>query len=289
VRTLFSRCVPASGGAAGYILTRRPGIGSEITLPNNTDIAVTSGTPFGTFGAWTLVQAAQAFDVWIDNFYAFRQGVGKAIGDALIEWSYGAANTPLNAHRYNEIILDPAGDDAGRYGMMSNTYHTLLPAGNALYARVSEASAAATWRVLAVGWTAVPAFTPLDVASATGAGRYYPTNVAAGATALNVPSAVAPAFGAWTTVVDPAPNDMLVEHVMQAASAGGATGSFWIYQLGIGAAGAELDVGTFPTGNSEMLHNCVPPVWVKAGERLAVRAAFLAVSARRTIIKVVDL
>jgi len=287
MRTLFSRCVQA--GAAGTILTRRPGCGSEITLPAAGSVLVVSGTPFGTMGAWTLLQAGLATDTYLTRIVAARQTVPAVLGNAVVEWGYGTipAVNALDALRTCEIITDAAGDDIGRYITHINTFNTLLAAGQDLDARVSEAAAAANWRVWAVGWAgAVPDFTPLDVKVPTGIGRYYPSNTSGG---LNVACGAIPAYGAWVQVVAAAPNDMLIEQVVGAYSAGGVTANSGAFQIGIGAAGAEVDVGTFIVQHQIAQPDIEPPVWVKAGERVAIRGATPGGAPRFMLVKVKDL
>mgnify|MGYP001567828297 CR=1 FL=1 len=269
-----------------YIVTRRPGVGAEILLPTTGPVVVAAGTPFGTFAAFVAL-ATPANDTFMTRLQTRRLIIPAAVGNFIVEFAYGAGNTALDALRAQNSIVDPAVDDAGNLYADLNTFNTKIPAGQQLKARVSDGVAAANWEIWACGWdSAMPTFTVLNVAIPSGAGRYYPTNVSTG---LGVVAGAIPTYGAWLQVVAAAPNDMLVSSVSNASSLGNQGTVGTAYQIGIGAAGAEVACGTFLAARNQGTINCQPPVWVKSGERLAIRAASTSAATKLTMVKVVDL
>lgn len=276
-----------SAPAAISTLVRRPGCGAEVLLPNTGVITIVAGTPIWVFSAWTAEEPISATDRFINGLYLSRETVPGATRDSGVEWGYGAGPTSIAFFRNTFIIVDPALDDVGRVVYHVNAFNAKIPAGNALQARVSDGVGAATWKVWATAWdTAVPTFTPLGVDISTGATRYYPTNISAG---LLVPMAALPAFGAWTTVVDPAPNDMVVMDVSLGSAAAGVISPSDAFQIGIGAAGSEQALATVVVLHTFHTNAIQPPVWVKAGERLAIRGAALGAGNRNVLVQVADL
>jgi hypothetical protein len=267
-------------------VARRPGCGAEV-LASNLPVTVAAGNPFPTFGAWVALGTPGA-GLFLTRIQARRLAVPASAGNNIIELGYGAGPTALDVIRCIFAINDgPPANDVGYLPADLNTYNTKVPAGQSLQARISDANAGVNWEIWTCGWSgAVPTFTPLVVASPAGAARYYPSNTSLG---LTPASGTSPAYGAWLTVIDPAPNDLPVTALHCGWLLGNFLATGVAYQLGIGAAGAEQPVGTFLQGHATNAINIDPPVWVLAGERLAVRAASSGASNRNVLVKVTDL
>jgi hypothetical protein len=274
--------------ALPYIATRRPGCGAEIFLPSSGGaVVVASATPFGTPGAWSAI-GTPANDLYLTRLYARRDNTWGTVGQPIaIEWGYGAGPTSIDIQRGAVMMTDPAADDAGYPWNDRTTFHTRVPAGQSLQARVNE-GVSKNWRLMAVGWdTDVPTFTTLNVDRPAGAGRFYPSNYStAGITST---AGIMPAYGAWVTVVDPAPNDMLVTEALGGFLSSSITVTGAAIQLGIGAAGSEQPVATVIHGRGNNMAPLWPPVWVLAGERLALRTSYIAAVTQAYFVKVIDL
>jgi len=278
----------SAGGAAGFILTRRPGVGSEIFMAQTGPTVVASGTPLGTFGAWVALGGALAADLYLTRLQARRTVIPATLANFAVEFAYAAGATAVDAMRQQNSIVDgPPANDAGFLAADLNTYNTKIPSGGTLSSRITDGAGAVDWQVWVCGWSgSLPAFTRLSAASPAGAGRYYPSNVSAG---LAVVAAAYPNYGAWVQVVAAAPNDLLIMAVHHASSLPNTGSPGTAYQVGIGAAGQEVPVGISLAGRNLSNTNLEPPVWVKAGERLAVRASSAAAANRLAVVKVIDL
>jgi hypothetical protein len=281
---LIQGAAPASNP---YIAVRRPGCGAEIFLPSSGGAAlIASSTPYATPGAWSAI-ATPANDLYLTRLFARRDNTYTAFGGVAVEYGYGAGPTSIDVLHGTAMMVDPAADDAGYPWLDLPTFNTRVPAGQSLQARIAEA-VSKNWRIMVAGWdTDVPAFETLPYDRPAGAGRFYPGNNHN--TGVTSTAGIMPAYGAWVTVVDPAPNDMLVVQVAHGVSAGSITAVGVALQLGIGAAGSEQEVYTALVGRGNGMALAWPPVWLLAGERLALRTSYVAAINHGYFVKVIDL
>lgn len=288
---LFRRCNPPAGGVAGYQVRRDATHNETLLLPGTTARAVPSGAAANAFGAWTTVGTPPASDLYVSHLHQVRPTIPATAGVQRIEWSHGAGNTPVDAVLRGLIVNDPTSDDLGWMDIFDRAWGFLIPSGSQVYARALCGEVGPIeFNVALAGWPgAYPDWATLPDTSvpALGAGRYYPSNTGAPAA---ITAAVLPAYGAWAQLVAAAPgNGLLVTRITPQTILSGITALLTAYQLGIGAAGSEVAVATVLTGNALASTWVWPPVWVQAGERLAIRAGSNGAGNRSAYVKVYDL
>jgi hypothetical protein len=284
---LRSKSAPGGAVSVPRYLARRTG--AEILLPAaGAPITVTSGVGAAwTFGAWTLI-GTPANDFYLSHAHVAYVETLAAIQSLLLELSRTAAHTPVDATRYPMGVSDPTGDSVAYFPLDYTARPQLIPAGQAVYGRSAiQGGLARDFRTLLVGWdTAMPVWTALASGIVTGPGRYYPSNTAGQITVA--------CGGAWVpgnsvTVVDPAPNDMLVTDVILLASAGMGALSAAAVQVGYGPNLGETWCATVPLGNVCSPWYIHPPVLIRAGERLAMRGARNVAGNVFVLVKVYDM
>jgi len=280
------RSKPAAGaGGATTHWARRDG--AEIFLPTTGGpIAVTSGA-INTFGAWTAI-ATPANDFYLSHLLVFLSVIPAALARLVVEFGYGAGPTALDVTRLDTNVVDPTADAAGYIELHLRSRPTLVAASQQIQARAYSSRAADAFACMVAGWdTSYPTWTALPANTVAGPGRYYPSNTSTTGILAN-----AGAWGTWgtaVTVVDPAPNDMLVTQLLQVATAANVISTGVAYQVGYGAAGSETWCATLLTGHASRAPWVWPPVWVKSGERLAARAQANAAGYRPCLLKVHDM
>jgi hypothetical protein len=163
------------------------------------------------------------------------------------------------------------------------------PAGQAIYARAATVQGGVcAYEVILLGWLGgLPAFDTIPLAAIAGPGRWYPAN--ASIATIDTNTGTGWTYGAGFTVVNPAPNDLLVAGMEARADTTHVLDPGTMWQVGYGPAGSETWCATLTMGRTWCERWVWPPVLVKAGERLAVRSAYSAVVSRRCRVKVYDL
>jgi len=258
----------------------------EIWLPANAaPVQYTPGT--GAFSAWQAL-GTPANDLYLTQLHAAFVYGGSAAGLLIAEFSYGAANTPIDVSRRTFAFSDPANDALGWFNFSQETRPGRIPAGEPAYVRGWTTSPGVApgplFENAAIGFDgAYPAFDRLPRNTVAGAGRIYPSDTHAG---LSTVASTPPAWGASLTVVDPAPNDMLVTCILGGSAIGDYAGQWTAVQVGVGPAGAETWLATVILAHAVSSGWIWPPVWAKAGERLAVRGMN---NSRHVLVKVHDL
>lgn len=284
--TPLLRSRPAAGAAAsGLYVARRTG--AEIFLPAPPPATVTGGAAGWTFGAWVSL-GTPSNDLILSGISVTTAGlVGNMSG--VIELAYGGSYTALDATRNVVPFFNPGPTTLFFSSLSTVSRPVTVPAGETLYARAAQSAAGAVaFGVFVVGWdSALPTWEELAANVAAGPGRYYPSNVNPGG--LAVMSGAGWAYGASSTVVDPAPNDMLAYQILTAGSIGDLLDTATLFQLGFGASGAETWCATVPHAHEYLTQLIHPPVLVRSGERLAVRSADAAAQPTGVLVKVYDL
>lgn len=273
------------GGGATTHWARRAG--AEIFLPAAAGpVAVTSGAAW-TFGGWTAI-GTPAADFYLSQLMAFLSVVPATLAKLLVEFGYGAGPAALDATRLETCVVDPTADASGWLDLSTRSRPTRVPAGAAVSARAWSSRAADVFDCMVVGWSgSYPVWSALPSNTVVGPGRYYPTNVSTAGVAV-----VAGAWGAWgapVAVVAAAPNGLLVTQVIQLGVMANVLSTGVAYQLGFGPAGSETWCATVLTAHAGRAPWIWPPVWVQAGERLAVRAQGNAAGLRQCLVRVHDM
>lgn len=282
--TLIKRCGGCGGGGAGMFFARRPGNAPEIFLPSVPPAPVlTAG--LNAFGAWVNI-GTTVNDYYLSHIQGTLLSMPLSLVSHAIELSQGpvAGVTQLDALRRVTTIVDPAADATGQVDFFAVCRPLKVAAGTIIWARAysNDAAVARTYEVLTAGWdTALPAFTQLAKQTVAGFAGWFPSST----TSLSVIAGVAPAFGAWTQLIAAAASDLLITEIRQGALLGSALSPFTGYQLGIGAAGAEVACNSIIGSHAQPNAEVWPPVWVKAGERVAIRASTAGATNRPVAIK----
>ncbi|HYM16488.1 MAG TPA: hypothetical protein VEZ14_13105 [Dehalococcoidia bacterium] len=273
---------------AGVLLARRSNA-PEVWLPANAGpVAFLPGIG-AAFSAWQSL-GAPASDLYLTQLHALHVFSGGSAGLDIAEFSYGAGNTPIDVTRRTFAFADAGNDANGWYNFSQETRPGKIPAGQTAYARgrigASTGPNAPSMECALVGFAgAYPTFDALDANTATGPGRIYPSNT----TTQNLVSGAAPAWGASLTVIDPAPNDLLATYLMGGVLIGDFASQWLAVQVGIGPAGGETWLATVYHAHAHSSGWIWPPVWVKSGERLALRGMAAGVIGRSVALKVHDL
>lgn len=243
----------------------------EIWLPQNaTALSLTTGSP--GFGAWTNIGSALANDfiltymrcLWVCN--SVSAGVGLV---ALEAGSGGGATGYAQLRGYGTFQIQGATSVSGWLDFSIAQHPMRIASGTQVQVRGDAPINAQTLEVALLGFdTAFPTFTNLPHDVAIGPDTVQPSDTGAG---VAVAGAAFPNFGAWTTLVASAAADMLVYWVGVQENLTDLSAALYPIQLGIGAAGSEVALSTSLVGHVQNNQWLWPPVWVKAGERLAAR------------------
>jgi len=283
------RSRPAAAAAAGGFLVRRAAACAEVFLPAAPPVvAVSGGAPIWTPGAW--VSLGSRAEVLVPSYYHvvnfFSAG---GLVDSSVEFSRGDGHTPLDCFREISPVFNPGVDTTWSLPLSGMSRPVAVPANEVVYARLTVSSATVYQvEVMLVGWAGgLPTFDTIPLAVCAGPGRWYPANATSASVVTT--SGAGWGYGTPVTVVDPAPNDMLVVGIEVIASAFYLTDPAAFYQLGYGAAGSETWCATLTHGRTWTTRWVWPPVLVRAGERLAVRTADAAATGRNCRVKVYDL
>jgi hypothetical protein len=284
---LRSRSAAAAGPSVPSFLVRRAAACAEASFPAPGAIVVTSGAGAWTFGAWVAL-GTPAQDLVLNYLHAINYTAAPGLVPATIELAYGAAYTPLDAGRETASLFNPGPTTAWSLPLSQMCQPVVCPAGQTLYARAADSSPAAfNYEVLALGWLAgLPTFDVRGLTTISGPGRWYPANTTAAG--ITVIAAVYPSYGAGVTVVDPAPNDLLVVGLVSQAALSYLLDTGTLWQIGYGPAGSETWCSTSLAGRLWNERWIWPPVLVRAGERLAVRASWYTGGSRTCQVKVYD-
>jgi hypothetical protein len=279
-------CRADGGGGAGLFLARRGNAETWLPLTGG-PVTVTSGASPNTFGDWASL-GTPASDFYTSHLWACLANLPTQLGSVLAQFAYGADPAPLDASRSAVTLTDPTADASGYLALPLPCRSGKIPAGQELRARAWATIASRQLQVMVAGWLdAYPEWTPLPANTVVGPGRYYPSDSAT--SGVSVASATWGSWGAVATVVDPAPNDLLVTEVIFIPSTSAVLLPVWALQLGYGPAGSEVWCATPLHGHGAPSPWIWPPVWVKAGERLAVRAQGPSAANRQILVKVHDL
>jgi hypothetical protein len=286
----YGCCRPPDGGGAG-LLVRRSAACAEVFLPAAAPATVISAAASWTFGAWvalgTLAQQLVLSYTHIVNYFS-----AAGLVDSTVELAYGdgyGGYTPLDATRELATFFNPGGTTIWFLPLSMMCQPVAVPANQAIYARYA-ANSATPYQVdlILLGWLGgLPAFDTIPLAAISGPGRWYPVN--ASSAYISAPTGAGWAWGAPVTVIDPAPNDLLVVGMEAYPSIVWATDPATMWQVGYGPAGSETWCATLPIGRTWSTRWVWPPVLVKAGERLALRAADATAGTRGCRVKVYDL
>jgi hypothetical protein len=284
---LRSRPAAPVAAAAG-LLVRRGAACAEVFLPAAPPAIVTSGVAGWAFGAWVSLGApAQLFVPSYAHIVNWISAV--SLVDTTVELAYGAGYTPLDCAREIAPFFNPGANTVWALPLSLMCQPGSSPAGQTVYVRAATQTATPyDYEVILIGWLGgLPTFATVPLAVITGPGRWYPANTySSGITAT---SGAGWTWGPGATVVAAAPNDMLVVGLKNIAVVSELldTGTMW--QIGYGAAGSETWCATAAIGHMWSNRWIWPPVLVKAGERLAVRAAYVVAGSRDCQVKVYDL
>jgi len=273
-------------GNAPPVNVARRGTPEILIPPTGAPVQITSPVTPSTFSAWTAL-GTPANDLYLSQLWALKDNIGGTLTNCLVEFGYGAGPTPIDAVRSISPMQDPTADSAGAYPLGQPAQPVKVPGGSSLQARVwSSHVASDLFDVMALGYdSAYPVWDELPTSLVAGPGRYYDLNTGLG---LNVTPGAWGTWGAWLTVIDPAPNDLLVTRLDQTGQFSNLLGEAWMVQVGFGAAGAEVPCSTHMLGRVVASVPIFPPVWIKAGERMAIRSQGKQTAAKRVLLKVYD-
>lgn len=284
---LAFRRKPAAAAAAG-LLVRRDAACAEVFLPAAPPATVTSGAGAWVFGSWvSLGSSAQVLVPSYVHIVNYAQAVGLV--DSSAELAYGAGYTPLDAMREMAPFFNPGVNTVWALPLSMMCRPIAVPANETIYARLADSSVTAySVELFLLAWAGgLPAFETIPLAAVAGPGRWYPAN-ASGAY-IFLTSGGGWAYGASASVVDPAPNDMLVVGIELLGVIQYILNPATLFQLGYGPSGSETWCATVSEGRTWTTRWVWPPALVKAGERLAVRAAGAAAMSHFLRVKVYDL
>jgi hypothetical protein len=268
-----------AGGGPEMALARR-GSAAEIWLPSSPPASCTKndwtslGTPANDF-ILSQVLLSGIFFANIHSWVEIRSGAAQANARDIL---YGCVPTS-----------DPTSDSTSYWGAGSGLRPVTIPAGEEVWVYTgTNYPSDPGFEVTLLGWdSALPTFESLGKNNVVGPGRCYPNNTG---TALSVAPGVFPDWGSTYEVVASAPNDFIVTSVYRGLESTGALlNPMVLYQLGVGPSGSEVWGAVSMIGHENQPWTFWPPLWVKAGERLAIRAMGSSTTAMRVRIKVYDL
>lgn len=248
---------------------------AEIWLPQGaTALSLTTGAA-GVWGAWTnlgtplvnLLDLTYVRGIYVVNTVAGGTGV------IAIEIGSGSgAVTYAQIRGYATFQVTGATAISGWLDFSQQNRPLSVPASTQLQARAwNSAVATQTYETALLGWdTGLPPFSSLPHDVAVGVDSWSPSDTGAG---VAVTGAALPNFGAWATLVASVPADILVYQVGLSFSLPVLSAALMPVQLGIGAVGAEVALSTSLVGHVQNNQFIWPPVWAKAGERLAARVS----------------
>lgn len=246
------------------LVTGHETIGSDAAASGG--VVVTASASSNTKGAWVQLSAASAAEAsWIDVIFGSTSTVGRFLIDIGIGASGAETVLLSNLHFDNGVAQI---NSAGHY-----RFPVAIPAGSRVAARMQCTSASATMRVLAILGHGDP-----GGLTAPGSVQTYGANTAdSGLTAVNAGSGTANLDTAWVqlTASTTAAARWLVVGLGHDTTT--AAGNRVLLDIGIGAAGAEVEIlsdlfviigGGEETTNPRTL---AFPVDIPAGTRIAVR------------------
>ena len=282
--TTWIEKTPGAGATTTHWARRA---GAEIWLPaTGGPVTLTSGAR-SVFGNWTAI-GTPAADFYLSHLMVHSMSIPTNLCMEVVEFGYGAGPTALDVTRIYTSLVDPTADAVGYMELDCRSRPTKVLSGVPVSARAYSGVAAMEFECMVAGWDAsYPVWDALPVNTVAGPGRFYPSN-----TYVNGIVVVAGAWGTWGTakqVVASAPNDMLVTQLMQTYYNQNLLVGAVAYQIGYGPAGSETWCATLLAGRVSRAPWVWPPVWVKAGERLAVRAQDPGAGTHPFVLKVHDM
>lgn len=271
------------------LLVRRGPVAENAVLPASGGSLILAAAVANTFTAWTLVGAAATNSFIPSQIKIGLSSIAANSGLYLVELALDSAGArPLDAFRFPSIISFTTGDASGFFCHIEHMHPAPLPAGTTIYARARQSfTATFNYEIMLLGWdNTYPDFVPLPSPFIRGPGRVYPTNISTGTA---VTPGVWGTWGVWKEFVAAAPNDMLVTAIVPGSSLGNVSLISHMTQVGYGSAGAECPAATALWAHQQTSPIPHHPVWVKAGERIALRSQGDTTSARVECFKVMDL
>ncbi len=277
---------PAAAPTGLYVARRD---GPEDFLPTSGAPVVldSSGTGY-TFGAWESYGAPDA-DFYVSTFHVVTTGVWGALEHCIVELAYGVDKAPIDVTRGTAIVVLPGASTSFYIPHSIVSRAVRVPAGEIIYGRLANsADAVRQVETFLTGWPApFPAWEELDENTVPGPGRFYPSNVTDEGVALATGASWA--YGDDVTAVASAPNDLLIAQVVSPYGIAQFLTLAAAVQVGYGASGEETWCATLPFGRVSYPPWLYPPILIREGERIAVRAAANAAIAVSLFLKVYDL
>jgi hypothetical protein len=261
---------PTAGGVAG-LLVRRAAACAEIFLPAAPPAIVVNGAVAWVFGAY--VDLGSVAQILVPSYlHVVNANSLTALNDATVRLSYAADRFPLDHMREVAPFYNPGATTAWYLPISMMCQPQAVPANDHLWASLATSVAAARQvEVILLAWAGgLPTFDTIPLAPIAGIGYWWPSNT--GNTAYNVPAGAAWAYGAPVTVNASMPNDALVVGLKGLPVLGELLDNATIIQVGYGPAGSEVWCATSCRSHTWNTRWVWPPVLVKAGERLALRA-----------------
>lgn len=276
----------------------------ELFYPRNANaVAIFTSGDAWAWTAYSTVQAATSEGFVPHELNLAIQVYGK-VATAMAVWieyelATGAADSEVNFFRYTDVVANytmfPGEDTANllAFGRTLPVGPKEIPAGTRLSQRIRISAAYAdmeirVWAYLGgyAGGGIPLTYTPYVLRPyLAGVNRAKSDiSVAGDSYALMKPTAF-PNYGTWVQVIDPAPSDLIIYGLAQRQdSLTAGAGSFYV-QIGTGAAGSEVPrrVMGIPRATSYQgvgMFKMRYPVFVKKGERVAIRGTGYTVNFR---------
>lgn len=259
---------PATYRPRADMPVRRGDIAETLT-GQTTPGACTSGAGANAFGAWTAIGSALPNDFYLSNWVAAKEKIELTSGADYVELGYGSAPTTLDIVKWQQPLTDSLGGASGRIGNPTACIPVRIPAGQTLQARARAHVGSSVFDTMYCGWeNAVPDFDYIPQWYVDGPGRYLPSNT----TTISPISAAMPNFGVGATPLNAALTDLLITGVSSGLSLS-ALLDIVAFQIGYGPAGNEVWCATALISAGQPSAPIYPPILIKAGERVAVRAS----------------
>jgi len=262
---------PAGAAAAPGRLVRRDASCAEIWLPAPPPAYVTSSVTPWVPGNFVLMGTpAQEFVLNYGHVLNFNQVPGPI--DSTVGFVYGIVATHLDAAREVAPFFLPGPSTTWALPLSIMCQPVSVPAGEpiSVYA-ATEAAVAYTFEAILLGWLGgLPTFDTIPLAVLPGHGYWLPSDLGTGS--YTVTTGAGWAWGAPVTVVASMNYDALVVGIKTRYSLSVMLNPATFYQIGYGPAGSETWCATISMGHPWHERWIWPPVQVKAGERLAIRA-----------------
>lgn len=263
---------PELGGGGAGLLVRRDAACAEIWYPAAPPATVTSGAGAWVWGA-PVVLGSPGQDFILSYLHVVNYSSAAALIDSTVELYHGPDTADrLDAARELAPFYNPGPTSAWALPLSQMARWPVSPQYENIRARAATDSLVAyDFEVMILGWLgSLPPFATLTPAASL-YGRWYPAN--SGAAYIASTAGAGWAFGASTTVLASATNDMLVVGLESLNSLAHLLDPMTLWQIGYGPNLSETWCATVSMGRTWNTRWIWPPIHVQAGERLAVRSA----------------